>query len=98
MPRKTSRRAQEISTPRQIRVLASPVRQDIVETVDAAGPCSVAELARLLGMPADGLYYHIRRLSSADLLKAVNAKSKRGRGEARLEVGSYQWIKYRQYS
>jgi hypothetical protein len=46
-------------------------------------------------MPADGLYYHIRSLSRAGLLKLTSAKGKRGRGEARLEVGRYQWIKYR---
>ena len=84
MPRKTLRRKQEISSPRQILVLASPVRQDILDTVAAAGPCSVADLARLLGMPADGLYYHIRSLSLAGLLKLTSAKGKRGRGEARL--------------
>ncbi|HUE01192.1 MAG TPA: helix-turn-helix domain-containing protein [Bryobacteraceae bacterium] len=95
MHRKTSRGDQEISNPRQIRVLASPVRQDILDTVDAAGPCSVAQLARLLGMRADGLYYHIRCLSQAGLLKVASAKNKRGRREARLEVGRYQWIKYR---
>jgi hypothetical protein len=45
-------------------------------------------------MPADGPYYHIRCLSRAGLLKVTNAQSKRGRDEARLEVGRYQWIKY----
>jgi|HubBroStandDraft_1064217.scaffolds.fasta_scaffold01691_8 hypothetical protein len=45
-------------------------------------------------MPADGLYYHIRNLSRAGLLKVSDGKGSRGRSEARLEVGRYQWIKY----
>ncbi len=95
MASKRLRSSQQISSPRQIRVLASPVRQDILDTVDAAGPCSVAELARLLGMRADRLYYHVRALSEAGLLRVRNAKGSRGRAEARLEVGRYQWIRYR---
>ncbi|MGO4883625.1 MAG: helix-turn-helix domain-containing protein [Bryobacteraceae bacterium] len=95
MPPKTSRANREISSPRQIRALISPVRQDIVDTVEAAGPCSVADLACLLGMPADGLYYHIRCLTRAGLLKAVNSKSQHGRSAVRLETATSQWVKYR---
>jgi len=38
-----------------IAVLASPVRQEIVDTVEAAGGATIAELAIQLGRPADGL-------------------------------------------
>ena len=93
MPPKTSRANREISSPRQIRALISPVRQDIVDTVEAAGPCSVADLACLLGMPADGLYYHIRCLTRAGLLKAVNSKSQHGRSAVRLETATSQWVR-----
>ena len=55
---------------RQIRALASPIRQDILDAVTAIGPCSVAELAAALGRPADGLYYHIKRLLDVRLLIA----------------------------
>ena len=52
----------------QIRALASSIRQDIVDTVAATGPCSVADVARTLGRPADGLYYHVKHLLGAGLL------------------------------
>jgi hypothetical protein len=49
--------------------LASPVRQEIVDTVEAlGGVATIAELAARLGRPADGLYYHVRRLAKAGLL------------------------------
>ena len=50
-------------------VLASPVRQEIVDTVEAlGGRATIAEIAVQLGRPADGLYYHVRRLVRAKLL------------------------------
>jgi hypothetical protein len=49
--------------------LASPVRQEIVDTVEAlGGVATIAELAERLARPADGLYYHVRRLTKAGLL------------------------------
>jgi DNA-binding transcriptional ArsR family regulator len=61
----------EISAPRQIRALASPARQDIVDALEAAGPCSVRELADLIGRPADALYYHLKVLRRVGLLSQV---------------------------
>lgn len=52
----------------QIRALASPVRQEVVDAVEAAGPLTVPEIARLLGRAADSLYYHVRRLEKVRLL------------------------------
>lgn len=54
----------------------------------------MAQLARLLGMRANGLYYHIRCLTQAGLLKVTATKNEGGRHGARLEVGRHQWIKY----
>ena len=63
----------------QIRVLASPVRQEIVDTVEGlGGEASVAQLATHLGRPSDGLYYHLQILSRAGLLEEL-----RGRGDGR---------------
>lgn len=61
-------KAMLIDDPRQIRALVSPIRQEIVDALEAAGPCSIAELATQLGRPADGLYFHIRRLLKVGLL------------------------------
>jgi predicted transcriptional regulator len=53
----------------QIRCLMSQVRQEIVDTVEALGSCSIAEIAEQLGRSADGLYYHVRALVEADLIE-----------------------------
>ena len=68
-----------IRSPRQIRALASAVRQDIVDALESSGPCSVRELANLLGRRPDALYYHIRALRDADLLVQSTAE---GSGES----------------
>src|SRR5262245_47733719 len=51
-----------------VAALASPVRQEIIDTLEALGGATIAELAGALGRPADGLYYHVRRLVRAGLL------------------------------
>jgi DNA-binding transcriptional ArsR family regulator len=52
----------------EIEVLASPARIELIDTLEVLGGASVAELARELGRPADGLYYHLRQLAAAGLL------------------------------
>lgn len=62
----------------QIRLLASPVRQEVIDALQAAGPCSMSELAELLGRPADALYFHVRRLVRTGLvIEVANRKSGR---------------------
>jgi DNA-binding transcriptional ArsR family regulator len=57
---------------RQIDALASPVRQEIVDTIEAlGGEAAAAEIAAQLGKPADGLYYHLRLLTRSGLLHEV---------------------------
>jgi len=61
-----------LSTPREVGVLASPVRQEIVDTLEAlGGEAPVAALAAQLGRPSDGLYYHLRLLVRAGLLEEL---------------------------
>jgi DNA-binding transcriptional ArsR family regulator len=56
----------------QVRVLASPVRQEIVDTLEAlGGEAAVAAIAAHLGRPADGLYYHLHSLEAAGLVEEV---------------------------
>lgn len=66
----------------QTRVLRSPVRQEIIDTVQSLGVCSVAEIARQLGRHADGLYYHINSLSRVGLLDRAGTRRSQGRTEA----------------
>ena len=53
-----------------LEALVSPVRQEIVDTVEAlGGDAAVADIAAQLGRPADGIYYHLRRLVEGGVLR-----------------------------
>jgi DNA-binding transcriptional ArsR family regulator len=61
-----------VRDPAQIRLLSSPVRQEMVDTLAAlGGEAGVADLADQLGRPADGLYYHLRALVSGGLVEEL---------------------------
>jgi len=57
-----------VHAPAQVRALIAPARQEIVDVLDATGPCPVAQVAALLGRPADALYHHFRRLLKVGLV------------------------------
>lgn len=80
---KTPRRTYWITDARQIRALASVARQEIVDAVTSAGPCTIAVIAETLGVPPDRLYFHVRRLMKVGLLVSVG-KNGKGREEASL--------------
>lgn len=70
----TALKPRQIDDPKRIRVLASAVRHEIVDTLSAlGGTVSVAQLAEHLGRHADGLYYHLRLLTRAGLVDEVTA-------------------------
>ncbi|GAP67204.1 hypothetical protein MBSD_n2520 [Mizugakiibacter sediminis] len=59
----------KLEHPREVELLASPIRQEIVDTLEAlGGEAPVAAIAAQLGRPADGLYYHLRLLAAGGLL------------------------------
>lgn len=63
-----------IVDPAQIALFASGIRQEIVDTLESlGGEAEVAEIARQLGRPADGLYYHLDLLAKGGLLDAEEA-------------------------
>lgn len=70
MPKKTKPfDARAIGDPAHIRLLASPIRQELADTLASlGGEATVASLAEQLGRPADGLYYHLQRLAEAGLV------------------------------
>lgn len=73
-----------IADPRQVRVLASPLRHEIVDTLSAlGGGATVAQLAGELGRHADGLYYHLRILRKAGLVEELDG---RPAGERRYKL------------
>ena len=62
----------------QITALESAVRQEVIDTLQAAGARSATEIARLMGRPADALYYHIKKLVAVGLL-VVDSSRRQGR-------------------
>jgi DNA-binding transcriptional ArsR family regulator len=81
MTRLSTPRACRISDAEQIRLLRSPVRQDILDSLSASGPATIAELATALGLPADALYYHMRKLLKAGLVR-LDGEDEEARGAA----------------
>ena len=65
----------------QIELLASPLRQEIVDAVRAMGTCSARELAPELGTSPDSLYYHLRKLVAGGLLVSEGKRSATRRHE-----------------
>jgi len=66
----------------QMRALAAPTRQEIVDVLPGMGTVSVAELAKALGRPADSLYYHLRALKKVGLVLGAGSRIRNGRPEA----------------
>jgi DNA-binding transcriptional ArsR family regulator len=59
-----------IEDAKKIAVLATPIRLELVTTIQAlGGAATAAELAVQLGRPADGLYYHLRALVRGGLVE-----------------------------
>ena len=75
-----------VSGPAQIAALASPVRLELLDSVHAAGPGSIAEIARLLGRSPHSLYYHVRLLLRLRLLVDVGRRRAGRRLEAVYDV------------
>ncbi|MCY0911724.1 helix-turn-helix domain-containing protein [Massilia antarctica] len=69
-----------IDDPALIEVLASPIRQEIVDMLAAlGGEASAGDVAEHLGRHVDGLYYHLKILCKAGLVAAVDAGADGGR-------------------
>jgi len=78
MPKKPKHQfdARAIRDPAHIRLLASPVRQELVDTLASlGGEATAASLAEQLGRPADGLYYHLQLLAEGGLVNEQGSTS-----------------------
>jgi DNA-binding transcriptional ArsR family regulator len=71
-----------IRTEKQFAALISAARQEIVDVLAQMGTVSVAEIAATLGRPADALYFHLRALTKAGLVRQAGYRSRAGRKEA----------------
>jgi DNA-binding transcriptional ArsR family regulator len=68
----------------QLRALASPMRQELLDVLEAAGPSAISELAERLGRAPDSLYFHIRELVRVGLVVEVE----------RRKVGRHVFVVY----
>lgn len=90
-----ARRHGVVENAREIGLLASPTRIELIDTIEAlGGEASVAELAAQLGRPADGLYYHLRQLAAGGLLAEIAAAEGR-RYRTRVPRGERLRLRYR---
>lgn len=69
-----------VKRPEQRRALESPARLQVVDTIAALGPSSVAAVAQHLGEKRESLYFHVARLEEVGLLRACG---ERGEGRER---------------
>src|SRR6185369_3930067 len=53
---------------KQIATLASRIRITLIDTLEALGPSTIAELAQAVGARPDALYYHLRLLEKRGLV------------------------------
>jgi DNA-binding transcriptional ArsR family regulator len=84
-----------IRSQKQLAALASAARQEIVDVLAESGTISVAELASMLGRPADALYFHLRALTKAGLVGQAGYRSRGRRKEALFRtVAPDLWLHY----
>jgi DNA-binding MarR family transcriptional regulator len=75
-----------VTTPRQLQVIASPGRDEILDAVSVIGPCTVSQLARFLGRSRHALYYHVRALKQCGLLRESRSIGTGRRATVKYEV------------
>ena len=84
-----------IRSQKQLAVLASAPRLEIVDILADAGTLSVAELAAVLERPADALYFHLRALLRAGLVRHTGFRYRGRRKEALFRtIAPDLWLQY----
>ncbi len=79
----------------QMRVLASPVRQELLDVLARMGTVSLTEVGAVLGRPPDGLYYHVRLLCRAGLVRPAGSRRRGRRSEALYRASASEFaIRY----
>ncbi|HQR25868.1 MAG TPA: helix-turn-helix domain-containing protein [Nocardioides sp.] len=70
-----------VHDPRVLRAIAHPVRNRVLGELEAAGPLRAADLAQLLGIPANQASFHLRQLAKYGLVEPAPelARDKRDR-------------------
>jgi predicted ArsR family transcriptional regulator len=90
--RTTRRRQYAIRRPEQLAALESAVRQEILDTIQAAGPLSAVEISSLMGRPADALYYHLKELQRVKLIVVHETRPTERRDEAVYDLAGHPMV------
>lgn len=84
-----------IRRPEQLAALKSARRQEIVDVLAEMGRASIVEVAAALGRRPDALYFHVRALQKAGLVRQAGYRYRGARKEALFEtVASELRIRY----
>ncbi|MFT4540783.1 MAG: DNA-binding transcriptional ArsR family regulator [Planctomycetota bacterium] len=76
-------RKTKLLDPESISELLKPVRLEIFESLQTSGPLSIAQLSDRLGLPADALYYHIKKMTSIGVIEPQGDETPRREGPGR---------------
>jgi AcrR family transcriptional regulator len=71
-----------------MRLLASPVRMDVLQAFSTSTRLTVREIAQRLGKSRGSLYYHVRELQAAGVLREVDRRLVSRRYESVYEIVS----------
>lgn len=80
-----------IREPEQLQALASSMRQNLMDRLEALGPSTVAQLAESLGVAADGLYYHLKKLEDVGLVRRADVAKGAGRDGVTWDLAARRW-------
>lgn len=78
----TASRKHVVRQARQVKALSGPLQHQIIATIERLGPSTARQLAQHVGVAAESLYYHLRRLKAAGLLLESELRPTTRRPEA----------------
>jgi len=75
-----------VTSLKQLLVLASPGREDIIDAVGVIGPSTIPELAQFVGRSRNALYYPVRALRDCGLLLETHHSGEGRKTTARYDL------------
>lgn len=81
----------KVNTPELWSAITSGVRFEIITFLSSSGPCSIAELAKLLNVAADGLYHHIKILMKVGMVVEIGFEKIGRQNQAIIDVAADQF-------
>ena len=81
-----------IETTKAWEAILSPVRREIVDAMQKLGPCSIADVARDTGRPADGLYRHVSILVRSGFLLETGTRAGRRNAERLYDAAADDFL------